>query len=51
VEDSLPDCVTSEMNQLATVMQQPPLSAYIRLAVDKNLQLVSSYDFTSSCTG
>jgi hypothetical protein len=51
VEDTLPDCVTSEMNQLAAVVQQPPLSAYIRLAGDKNLQLVSSCHFTSSCTG
>ncbi|PNF29931.1 AP-3 complex subunit delta-1 [Cryptotermes secundus] len=40
VEDTLPDCVTSEVNQLAAVVQQPPLSAYIRLAGDKNLQLM-----------
>jgi hypothetical protein len=50
VEDTVPDCVTSEVNQPAPVVQQPPLSAYIRLAGDKNLQLVSSYHFTSSYT-
>lgn len=51
MEDTLPDCVTSEVNQLAAVVQQPPLSAYIRLAGDNNLQLVSNYHFTSSYTG
>jgi hypothetical protein len=43
VEDSVPGSVTSEVNQLMAVAHQPPLSAYIMLAGDKNLQLVSSY--------
>ena len=43
VEDSVPGSVTSEVNQLIALAHQPPLSAYITLAGDKNLQLVSSY--------
>jgi hypothetical protein len=42
VEDTVPGSVASEVNQLMAVAHQPPLSAYIRLAGDKNLQLVSS---------
>jgi len=43
VEDTLPGSVTSEINQIAATVQQPPLSAYVKLAGDKNLQLVSSF--------
>lgn len=43
VEYSVPGSVTSDMNQLIAVPHQPPLSAYITLAGDKNLQLVSGY--------
>jgi len=43
VEDSVPGSVSSEVNQLIALAHQPPLSAYITLAGDKNLQLVSSY--------
>lgn len=37
------DAVTSEINHLVSVVQQPPLSTYVRLAGDKNLHLVSCY--------
>jgi len=40
VEDSVPGSVTSEVNQLIALAHQPPLSAYITLAGDKNLQLM-----------
>lgn len=40
VEDTVPGSVTSEVNHLIAVAHQPPLSAYIRLAGDKNLQLM-----------
>lgn len=42
VEDTLPGNVTSEINHLVPVVQQPPLSTYVRLAGDKNLHMVSS---------
>jgi hypothetical protein len=42
VEDTVPGSVASDTNHLVSAVQQPPLSTYIRLSGDKNLQLVSS---------
>jgi hypothetical protein len=43
VEDTVSGSVTSEINHMVPVVQQPPLSTYVRLAGDKNLHLVSNY--------
>ncbi|XP_069693426.1 AP-3 complex subunit delta-1-like [Periplaneta americana] len=40
VEENLPGSVVSDISQPVTMVQQPPLSAHVWLAGDKNLQLM-----------